>query len=157
KPKLVDVFAASDGKGGDVYFLTRGEVARKNGVARPGFVQVLQRTSDGEQRWLANGPAPRVALARWLTDADGGAGHLLARVMVNRLWQHHFGKALVRTPNDFGVQGEPPTHPELLDHLAGELVRNGWRLKPIHKLLMTSAAYRQGGEVPEAARKADPD
>ena len=76
--------------------------------------------------------------------------------MVNRLWLHHFGKGLVRTPNDFGVQGEPPTHPELLDYLASELIKAGWRLKPIHKLIMTSAAYRQGGATSEAGTKADP-
>jgi hypothetical protein len=78
-----------------------------------------------------------------LTDADRGAGALLARVAVNRLWQHHFGNGLVTTPNDFGHTGAPPTHPELLDWLAAELIRGGWQLKPIHRLLMTSAAYQQ--------------
>src|SRR5437660_9321065 len=88
----------------------------------------------------------RRALAAWITDVDQGAGHLLARVIVNRLWQHHFGRGIVATPSDFGQQGERPTHPELLDWLASELVRGGWRLKPIHKLIMTSAVYMQGGE-----------
>ena len=75
---------------------------------------------------------------------DHGAGGLLARVVVNRLWQHHFGEGLVRTPDDFGTTGDPPDHPELLDWLAGELIRGGWRLKPIHRLIVTSTAYRQG-------------
>ena len=90
--------------------------------------------------------APRIAAARlaeWLTDVEHGAGHLLARVIVNRLWQHHLGRGIVATPSDFGVRGETPTHPELLDWLAAELIKNGWRLKPIHKLIMTSAVYQQ--------------
>ncbi len=78
-----------------------------------------------------------------MTDLDHGAGPLLARVIVNRLWRHHFGRGLVATPSDFGAQGERPSHPELLDNLALQLIENGWRLKPIHKLLMTSAVYQQ--------------
>lgn len=99
---------------------------------------------------------PRVALADWITDSQYGAGHLLARVIVNRLWQHHFGKGLVRTPNDFGAQGELPTHPELLDYLANELIKGGWKLKPIHRLMMTSAAYQQGSDGSGDAVKTDP-
>ena len=79
-----------------------------------------------------------------MTDVDRGAGQLLARVIVNRVWQHHFGRGIVDTPNDFGFLGAKPTHPQLLDWLAGELIRNGWRLKPLHRLIMNSAAYRQG-------------
>src|SRR5205823_4128067 len=123
----------------------------------PGFLQVL--TNGAEQRWLGaalKGTSPRVALANWITDTEKGAGPLLARVIVNRLWQHHFGKGLVRTPNDFGAQGEPPTHPELLDYLAAELIKGGWKLKPIHKLIMTSAAYQQGSAANESAMKTDP-
>ena len=74
----------------------------------------------------------RPGLARWLTDVEKGAGALLARVIVNRLWQHHFGTGLVKTSNNFGTVGDKPTNPELLDWLALELVRQGWRLKPIH-------------------------
>ncbi len=161
KPPLQPVFSATSGRGGDVHYLIRGETEKKNGVAAPGFVQVL--TNSDEARWLkdaANGKVaakpPRMALADWMTDSKDGAGHLLARVIVNRLWQHHFGKGLVRTPNDFGAQGEPPTHPELLDYLASELIKGGWKLKPIHKLLMTSAAYQQGSEPNADANKADP-
>ena len=161
KPPLQPVFSATSGRGGDVYYLIRGETDRKNGVAPSGFVQVL--TSADENQWLRDAAntksapkPPRVALADWMTDSKHGAGHLLARVIVNRMWQHHFGKGLVRTPNDFGAQGEPPTHPELLDYLAGELIKGGWKLKPIHKLIMTSAAYQQGSDANEAATKADP-
>jgi hypothetical protein len=157
KPKLTPVFAATSGRGGDVYHLIRGEVDRKNGVARPGYIQVL---SDGtEQRWLGTAPKdnpPRVALASWITDTEHGAGHLLARVIVNRLWQHHLGKGIVATPNDFGTQGDAPTHPELLDWLAGELIRGGWKLKPIHRLIVTSAAYAQSSEASAESMRLDP-
>ncbi len=161
KPPLTPVFSATSGRGGDVHYLIRGETERKNGVAAPGFAQVLTNAEEG--RWLlasANGKVapkpPRVALADWMTDSRQGAGHLLARVIVNRMWQHHFGKGIVRTPNDFGAQGEPPTHPELLDYLAAELIKGGWKLKPIHRLIVTSAAYRQGSDANEAVLKADP-
>jgi hypothetical protein len=158
KPALVSVFSATSGRGGDVHHLIRGEVEKKNGVAKPGFVQVLEGVSaDGGKRWLpAADTDPRIALGNWATDPEQGGGRLLARVIVNRLWQHHMGRGLVRTPNDFGVQGEPPTHPELLDWLASELIRGGWKLKPIHKLIVTSAVYAQSGEVNDAALKADP-
>jgi hypothetical protein len=95
----------------------------------------------------------RSALAHWMTRADNP---LTARVLVNRLWQHHFGRGIVASPSDFGVRGELPSHPELLDWLASELLRNGWRLKPIHRLMVTSSTYRQASdprrsvlEVPE--------
>jgi Protein of unknown function (DUF1553) len=82
----------------------------------------------------------RLALAKWITHP---ANPLTARVMVNRLWHHHFGQGLVNTPSDFGLGGNPPSHPELLDYLAGELIRSGWSLKHVHKLIVMSAAYRQ--------------
>src|SRR5205085_10472785 len=96
----------------------------------------------------------RKALARWITDPHNP---LTPRVMVNRLWAHHFGAGLVRTPSDFGFQGGLPSHPELLDWLAGQLVRPdrgpAWSLKRIQRLIVTSAAYRQAWRsVPEAAR-----
>jgi hypothetical protein len=87
---------------------------------------------------------------------EHGGGHLLARVIVNRLWQHHMGKGIVATPNDFGAQGDAPTHPEMLDYLASELVRGGWNLKPIHKLIMTSAVYQLSPEPSPAAQQIDP-
>jgi hypothetical protein len=155
--KLIPAFIATANKGGDVHFLIRGEVDRKNGIQKPGFIQVLMNSPDQDQRWAGPTAAtPRVGLANWITDTEQGAGQLLARVIVNRLWQHHMGKGIVGTPNDFGVQGEPPTHPELLDFLAGELIRNGWQLKPIHKLITTSAVYMQSGDANPAAQQADP-
>jgi hypothetical protein len=112
--------------------------------------------ADKESHWPAGQGDPRAGLANWITDPETGAGVLLARVMVNRLWQHHFGQGLVRTPNDFGTQGEPPTHPELLDYLAGELIRGGWKLKPIHKLIMSSTVYQQAGDSRAEALAVDP-
>jgi hypothetical protein len=85
----------------------------------------------------------RWALANWMVDCQSGAGNLIARVIVNRVWQHHFGRGLVATPNDFGFQGARPSHPELLDYLARQLIAGGWRLKPLHRLMMTSATYQQ--------------
>jgi hypothetical protein len=82
----------------------------------------------------------RLALAKWVASKDNP---LTARAIVNRLWQHHFGKGIVGTPSDFGLRGERPTHPELLDWLAGELVSHGWSLKHVHRLMLLSAIYRQ--------------
>ena len=82
----------------------------------------------------------RLALARWLASEENP---LTARVMVNRLWQYHFGKGLAGTPNDFGRMGETPTHPELLDWLATELVAKGWSIKSMHRLILSSSTYQQ--------------
>ena len=166
KPNLVNVFAARKGGatysfGSDtrkVYFLERGESNAKQDLATPAFLRVLQARDTTEAHWLAaseNRP-PRVALAHWITDEQRGAGHLLARVIVNRLWQHHMGRGIVNTPSDFGTQGAAPTHPGLLDYLAAELIRQRWQLKPIHKMIMMSSVYRQQGGSNELARSIDP-
>jgi hypothetical protein len=147
----------------ETFVLARGDVNKKQGVATQGFLQVLMRAPEQEKRWItepaagARTPGRRAALAKWLTDVDAGAGPLVARVIVNRLWAQHFGRGLVATPNDFGAQGEPPSHPELLDWLAGELIRGGWRLKRMHKLLMTSAVYLQSSAPSAEGAKRDPD
>ncbi len=91
----------------------------------------------------------RLTLAEWVAS---GENPLTARVLVNRLWQSHFGEGLVRTPNDFGLAGLPPSHPELLDWLAARLVRDGWSLKKTHRLILTSAAYRQSAIPGDNAR-----
>jgi hypothetical protein len=145
----------------ETFVLSRGDVNRKQGAAAPGFLQVLSGAPEG--RWIAAAPAGartprrREALARWITDVEAGAGRLLARVAANRLWHHHFGRGIVATPSDFGAQGESPTHPELLDWLAGELVRGGWRLKPLHKLLLSSSVWLQSSRSDPARAAADPD
>jgi cytochrome c553 len=144
------------------YFLKRGDPNQKDGVAAQGFLQVLSRSADGADHWKLSPPPywrtsyRRASLAAWMTDTEQGAGALLARVIVNRLWQHHFGRGIVAMPSDFGYQGDRPTHPELLEWLAGELLSNGWRLKPLHKTILLSATYVQGIEHDEKAMAADP-
>jgi hypothetical protein len=96
----------------------------------------------------------RAALARWLSSPNNP---LTARVIVNRLWQHHYGRGIVATPSDFGVRGEPPSHPELLDWLASELIAGGWRLKPIHRLMVTSATYCQSSRANRERAADDPE
>lgn len=142
------------------FYLVRGDPAQKDGNAPLGFLKVLMRDESGN-RWQAPGSAARtsqkrLAVANWITDVDHGAGHLLARVIVNRLWQHHFGRGLVDTPNDFGFQGTKPTHPELLDYLARDLIANGWTLKRLHKKIMLSRTYALGSSQNSENLKKDP-
>jgi hypothetical protein len=145
------------------HMLRRGDPNQKAEVVDQGFLPVLMTAPDAEKHWQTPPPEGwrtsyrRRALAEWMTDTDHGAGHLLARVIVNRLWQHHFGRGLVATPSDFGKQGTPPTHPELLDWLARELIQGGWKLKPIHRLIMSSAVYRQSSALDPARSAADPE
>ena len=96
----------------------------------------------------------RLAFARWLTRPDHP---LTARVMVNRIWQHHFGSGIVKTPGNFGKAGARPTHVELLDWLANEFVRSGWSVKSMHRLIVTSSTYRQSSQVTDDALHLDPD
>ena len=143
------------------HILKRGNPDLKDGVAEQGFLQVLSPGGDATP-WLWKAPegakfsGRRRTFANWITDVDRGAGALLARVIVNRLWQHHFGTGIVSTPNDFGKTGNPPSQPELLDWLAGELIRNGWRLKPLHQMILASAAWQQSTARDAAKEAADP-
>ena len=123
----------------------------------PDFLSVLRSTTDARLAASVAGKSERrTALAVWLTSRENP---LTARVMANRLWQHHFGRGLVATSEDFGVQGTPPSHPLLLDWLAGALVEDGWSLKRLHLLILHSHAYRQStvGRDPERGRAVDPD
>ena len=128
----------------------------------PGFLRVLMRDGRSPVDWrsrpeVTDGPeSPKLGmLANWLTDVEHGAGALLARVIVNRLWQHHFGRGIVSTPNDFGKLGTEPTHPALLDWLASQLIREGWHLKPIHRLIMNTAVYKQAASTNLAQARQD--
>jgi mono/diheme cytochrome c family protein len=174
KPKLAQMMVCSEGvtpirhntQGADFfneyYFLKRGDVDQKQGLATQSFLQVLMTSKEREKKWLVAPPAGskqsyrRTSLANWITDTEQGAGHLLARVIVNRLWQGHFGQGIVPTMNDFGKQGKPPSHPELLDYLANDLIANGWKLKRLHKLMMLSAAYQQASNARDDGLKLDP-
>ena len=143
------------------HVLKRGNPLMKDGEAAQGFLQVLSKTSDAK-RWQWQPPKDakysgrRRSLSNWITDVDQGAGALLARVIVNRLWQHHFGTGLVPTPNDFGKTGTACTQPELLDWLAAKLIENGWKLKPIHKMILMSRAWQQSSARDAKKETADP-
>ena len=122
---------------------------------QPGFLTILDPNPAKIQ------PPPgiestgrRTVLANWLADP---ANPLTARVMVNRIWHYHFGRGIVATPSDFGNMGERPTHPRLLDWLAAEFVRNGWSLKKMHRLIMTSSTYQQASAFRKDAAAADPE
>ena len=144
------------------YFLRRGNHERPGAEVQPAFLSAL---SDADRRppvavTVAGSSGRRLALANWLTESNSRASALLARVMVNRLWQQLFGKGLVSTPENFGLSGTRPTHAELLEWLSHEFARSGWRIKPTLKLMMMSSAYRQSsrpaGPAATAAEKVDP-
>ena len=135
--------------------MVRGNPHSPGPVVEPGFPKALGGTTPNIP--LADPKATsagrRRFLAEWLVSPENP---LTARVWVNRIWQHHFGRGIVASSNDFGKYGTPPTHPELLDWLAGELVRQQWRAKPMHRLLLTSSVYRMSSAGRKDALAADP-
>ena len=136
------------------HILSFANYAAPQDEVEPGFLTLLDPQPAAYEPALdGRSSGRRTALARWLTDP---ANPLTARVMANRLWHYHFGQGIVRTPSDFGLMGERPTHPELLDWLAGEFVRGGWSLKHMHRVIMNSDAYRQASDFREDASQADP-
>jgi len=141
-PRLLAIHEGPEKK---TFLLLRGDPAQEGAPVTPGTLSVFPAPAGSASffRWLFHRSPTRADLAHWLTDEPQGAGALTARVAVNRLWQHHFGRGLVLTAGDFGVRGDPPSHPELLDWLAGELIRGGWHMKPLQKLILMSAVYRQ--------------
>jgi hypothetical protein len=144
-----------------LHVLKRGSYTDLGEAVAPAALRVL---CDGPSELKASSPYPgsassgrRLAFARWLTTPGSRAAGLLARVMVNRIWQRHFGAGIVATPDNFGLSGTRPTHPELLEYLANEFVASGWSVKHIHRLIVNSAAYRQSSVVQARAAAADPD
>jgi hypothetical protein len=142
------------------FLLKRGNYENPGEEVVPGFLRVL---SDPEHLAAVRSVKPagatsgrRLALARWLTEPRSRASALVARVWVNRLWEHLFGQGLVPSSDNFGRSGEPPTHPELLEWLAGELTRNDWRTKALLRQLMLSTAYRQASRTAPETQGADP-
>ena len=138
------------------YFLIRGDPNSKGSVMKPGFITAATYGNPPIEIPPADGRTSgrRRALAEWLASPQNP---LTARVIVNRIWHHHFGRGIVATLDNFGKMGEPPTHPELLDYLATEFMARGWSIKAMHRLIMTSEAYRMASsfETP-AGRDADP-
>ena len=146
------------GRPSPTYVYLRGDFQRPGARVVAGVPAVFSRP---DRPWVVSPPWPgstktgrRLAFARWLTEPDHP---LTSRVMVNRVWKHHFGRGIVRTLDNFGRMGAAPTHPELLDWLAGQLVGGGWRLKPLQRLIVTSATYRQASRASEEALRGDPD
>ena len=139
------------------HFLVRGDPALPGAEMKPEFVQVITSGNPPTAIPRPDGSTSgrRLALARWITSPQNP---MTARVIVNRLWQKHFGRGIVSTLDNFGRMGEMPTHPELLDWLAVELVNRGWRLKAINKLMMMSESYQMASSFDHAASAAaDPE
>ena len=136
------------------HVLSLANFAAPQQEVQPGFLSILD-AAPASYEAPAGGKTSgrRTALAKWLTDP---ANPLTGRVMANRIWHYHFGQGIVRSPSDFGLMGERPTHPELLDYLTSEFVNNGWSIKSMHRLIMTSEAYQQASEHVETAAAADP-
>ena len=137
------------------HVLVRGNVRTPGPEVWPAFLSILTTPTSTRSEPSPGGKTSgrRRVLADWVA---GGGNPLTSRVMANRLWQFHFGRGIVRTPGDFGAMGERPTHPELLDWIAAELVAGGWKMKAMHRLIMTSSTYRMSSRVDEQAAHTDP-
>ena len=139
----------------DTHILIKGDFKNKGAKVEPGFIAALNKgPAIDEPKGVLFVPRRRKALAEWLTAPDQP---LLGRVMVNRIWQGHFGQGIVKTANDFGRQGEPPTHPELLDWLAAEFADRGWSMKQMHRLIMLSNTYRSASVGDPQSLEKDPE
>ncbi|MBL9122249.1 MAG: DUF1553 domain-containing protein, partial [Planctomycetaceae bacterium] len=134
------------------HLFPRGNAHEPGAEFEPGFPAVLVESPPPAPTPTGHSSGRRLQLARWLANPQHP---LTARVIVNRVWQHHFGDGLVGTESDFGVMGETPSHPELLDWLATEFVANGWRLKPLHRQILLSNTYQQAAAANAAAARSD--
>jgi hypothetical protein len=136
------------------HLLIRGKASRPGPEVGPGLPAVLVSRQPDLPPPGPRTTGRRLALARWMARAENP---LTARVIVNRVWQHHFGEGIVRTPSDFGTKGDPPTHRELLDWLADRFVRDGWSLKKLHRLILTSATYQMSKRWDPTYGAGDPE
>ena len=157
KPKQneYEVLAVGERGNNTTHVLRRGNPSLKGDVVSPGFPSVLtsQTAVIPEEYKTSKSSGRRRALAEWITSKDNPA---TARVMVNRIWQHHFGRGIVRSTSDFGFQGDLPTHPKLLDWLAVRFMESDWDVKAMHKLIMTSQAYRRSSAPSDECFEKDP-
>jgi cytochrome c553 len=149
--KPVTVMAPKEGKATTLHVALRGDRQMPGVLAPRRFLQIV--AGEGHAP-IVTSQSGRLELARWIASADNP---LTSRVLVNRVWQHHFGTGLVATSDNFGARGERPSHPELLDWLSAELVRGGWSIKRLHRLLLLSATYQTDSRGSAALREADPD
>jgi hypothetical protein len=152
-PEPTKVFAAQAQQPEPTQLLIRGDVNRQGEIVTPGAPSCIAGLS-GDLGLPPDAPEGerRRRLADWIANARNP---LFSRVMVNRVWYYHFGAGLVENPNDFGFNGGRPSHPELLDWLAGEFVHNGWSVKKLHKLILTSQAYQQSSKFETRAAEKD--
>lgn len=144
------IMAPREGKPADLKIHLRGDHHRLGQLAPRGFLQVI---ADKQQPSLSRSQSGRLELARWIASPRNP---LTARVIVNRIWQHHFGAGLVATPDNFGTRGDKPSHPELLDWLAACLIDSGWSMKAVHRLIVTSSTYQMSSAVSQQAQRVDP-
>ena len=158
KPEPLGVAQGMIDNGADAprtYVLRGGAYSAREYEVNPGFLSILD-PGDAKIEPVAGGSSTgrRAVLARWLTEPGNP---LTARVMVNWIWHHHFGRGIAASPSDFGVMGERPTHRELLDYLAARFVEDGWSMKRLHKLILMSSAWQQSSDYREDAAALDPD
>ena len=146
-------YAVGEGKPTDVPLQKRGDPGSPGEVV-PRGVPRFPFLAAAASRCVPSGSSGRLELADWLAHADHP---LTARVMANRIWQHHFGRGISPTPSNFGVRGEPPTHPELLDWLAAKFVSSGWSIKSLHREILSSQTYRLSSESDSSSAAKDPD
>ncbi len=149
RPVFETAYGVADAKPVNVHLHRRGDPDNLGAEIPRGFPQVL----GGQQLPRDYAASGRLELAKWLTDPKNP---LTARVMVNRIWQHHFGRGIVSTPSDFGKRGAPPTHPELLDYLALRFIESGWSVKAMHRAILLSETYRQSSRGGEKYAEIDP-
>jgi hypothetical protein len=141
--------AVAEGPSVEQHVFIRGTPGNLGDSVPKQFLQIIA----GEHQTPVTQGSGRLELARWLTDPNHP---LTSRVMVNRIWQYHFGEGLVRTPTNFGKLGEQPSHPELLDYLAKRFIEGGWSIKKMHRLLMLSSAYQMSSQISKQQMEADP-
>jgi hypothetical protein len=161
KPGKISWMTDASAEAPEVHLLKRGNHKTPGEVVEPAFPEFLKTNrGTGAQAHASRTPTTtgrRLALAKWLTEPGSAQAGLLARVTVNRLWQQYFGIGIVATPDNFGLSGAKPSHPELLDWLAAEFIESGWSLKHVHRLILQSATFRQSSAPRERALARDPD